>query len=406
MSAEPVGGLRAYRELFAPAERRTLFVAGLVARIPLALVGFSILIFIEGETGSFATAGLASGLATAAMAAVSPIFGRIADRRGQRGAIVAAAIAHPVAIALLIVVGSFGAVLPLVALCAVFVGATIAPVGAFMRSRWSIRLGDGPLLQVAFSAEAIADELVWVFGPALAALVASSITPSAGLIMSAVVGTGGMVWLLRGAPIGPVLAHESGPRVFFRPWRSRWLLAVLFANVAVGVVFGINDVTVVSWTTEIGVPQIAGLVLTAYSIGSVIGGFLMGFVPTRWPAYRVFVGTTLLFSLLWIALSFSPTPYWLFPIGLFAGMTIAPFAIAGNRVVHESVSPAVFTEALAWVSACVVGAMALGSFLGGVIDDAYGANSGFAVVGALAGLPFVITLLLGLGRRRAAVPAE
>ena len=252
----------------------------------------------------------------------------------------------------------------------VCVGGSIAPVGAFMRARWSGQLGATPLLQVAFSLEAIADELVWVFGPALAALVAGTISPSAGLVLSALFGTAGAIWLLRGADVAVIPPPTSGPRHTFRPWRSRRLVGVLLANAAVGVIFGVNDVTVVSWTTSIGAPQIAGLVLTAYSIGSVTGGFLMGLVPGRIPAYRLFVVSSLALGVFWGALSLAPNPYWLFPIGLFAGATITPFTISTNRVVHDAVSPTVFTEALAWVSAFVVGAMAFGSFIGGVVDEA------------------------------------
>ncbi|ROQ37288.1 MFS transporter [Frondihabitans sp. PhB188] len=402
MSAGGVGG---YRELLGPADRRALFAVGVLARVPLAIVGYSVLFFVQATTGSFATAGFASGLAIASMAAVSPVFGRIADRAGQRGALLAAAIAHPLAVALMIAVGSLGAPLPVVAAASVLVGASIAPVGSYMRARWSQRLGDTPILQVAFSLEAIADELVWVFGPALAALVAGTISPAAGLVISAVIGTAGALLLLRGAPTRPIPVAGSGPRAAFRPWRSRRLMGLLIANAVVGLMFGINDVSVVAWTASIGVPQIAGLVLTAYSIGSVSGGFLMGLVPGRLPAYRLLVASTLLFAIFWFALSQAPNPFWLFPIGVFAGMTITPFTISTNRVVHEAVRPEVFTEALAWVSAFVVGAMALGSSLGGVVGERVAPDAGFTLVGVLAVIPFLVVLVAGVRRRRAS-PVE
>ncbi|RPE77551.1 MULTISPECIES: MFS transporter [unclassified Frondihabitans] len=393
---DPSSGLAGYRELLGPVDRRALFAAGVVARVPLAIVGYSVLFFVQAYSGSFATAGFASGLAIAAMAVVSPLFGRIADRRGQRGALIVAAVAHPVMVALLICLGAWRAPTALVCVVVVCVGGSIAPVGAFMRARWSGQLGVTPLLQVAFSLEAIADELVWVFGPALAALVAGTISPSAGLVLSALFGTAGAIWLLRGADVAVIPPPTSGPRHTFRPWRSRRLVGVLLANAAVGVIFGVNDVTVVSWTTSIGAPQIAGLVLTAYSIGSVTGGFLMGLVPGRIPAYRLFVVSSLALGVFWGALSLAPNPYWLFPIGLFAGATITPFTISTNRVVHDAVSPTVFTEALAWVSAFVVGAMAFGSFIGGVVDEAGLPDAGFGVVAALSPLPVVVALVAGV----------
>ncbi|GAA4266283.1 MFS transporter [Frondihabitans peucedani] len=390
------GGLSGYTTLLGPTDRRVLFAAGVTARIPLAVVGFSVLFFVQATSGSFAVAGFASGLAVAAMAGVSPVFGRIADRRGQKGALLVAAIGHPLAIALLIALGLAGASLPFVSIGALLVGATIAPVGAFMRARWSAMLGATPSLQVAFSLEAIADELVWVFGPALASLVSGLIDPAAGLVISAVFGTVGSLWLRRGDEVEVVAAPASGRRHVFVPWRSRRIVALLLSNAALGVVFGINDVSVVSWTTSAGVPQIAGLVLTAYSIGSVTGGFLMGMVPARIPAYRMLIVSCAALGIFWGALSLAPGPSWLFLFGLFAGATITPFTISTNRVLHDETPPAVFTEGLAWVSAFVVGAMALGSFLGGVIDQQVGPSAGFGLLAFLAPIPFVIVVVVAI----------
>jgi hypothetical protein len=422
-----VGGLRGYAGLLGDPRRRALFTAGLVARLPLAFIGFSVLFFVRSASGSFAAAGLASGIATAAMAAVSPLYGRIADRRGQRGALLVAAIAHPAAVALLIVSGGLGAPLAVVCVAAALAGASVAPIGAFMRARWSglFARGEGGAqdpgaspdaaraapgsLQTAFSIEAIADELVWVFGPALAALVAGAVNPAAGLILSGLTGVIGSVWLRRGGEV-VVVAAPSGAdghaiRHGFRPWRSRPLIGVLLASVAVGVSFGVNDVTVVSWTSSIGAAEIAGLVLTAYSIGSVSGGFLMGLVPEHWPSYRLFIAACALFGVFWSILALSPTPFWLFGLGILAGATITPFTISSNRVLHDEVAPAVFTEALGWASAAIVGAMALGNFVGGVISQDSGPSAGFGLVGILAPVPFVVVVVVRLTQRRGTTDA-
>lgn len=411
-------GLRGYSDLLGPSDRRVLFVAGLLARTPLALIGFSVLFFVRATSGSFASAGFASGIAVAAMACVSPFFGRVADRRGQRGALLVAAVGHPVAVVLLIATGRAGAPLPVVCIGAVLVGATVAPVGAFMRARWTGILQRGvrasataaetaagsaagaASVQVAFSLEAIADELVWIFGPALASLVAGTIDPAAGLVLSGIIGTVGSLWLRRGGEVAVAVVPDRSARHSFRPWRSRRLVAVLASSAAVGLAFGVNDVTVVSWTTSIGAPEIAGLVLTAYSIGSATGGFVMGMVPERWPAYRLFLASTVLFGIFWSILALSPSPAWLFPLGVLAGATITPFGISSNRVLHEEVSPQVFTEGLAWVGAFIVGAMAFGSFVGGVVAETQGPSAGFGVVSILAPLPFVIVAAIRLTQRR------
>ncbi|ARC55666.1 hypothetical protein AS850_01075 [Frondihabitans sp. 762G35] len=403
MTTQSTAGPRGYTALLRPADHRVLVTAGLLARVPLAIVGFSVLFFVQATTGSFASAGVASGVVIAANAASAPLYGRLADRRGQRALLLTAAIGHPVAIAALIVVGTTGGGLLAVCGCVLAVGATIVPVGAFLRARWTSILPSDDQLHVAYSLEAISDELVWVFGPAVAALVAGTISPSAGLVLSGVVGTVGCLWLRAGrdAPLAAAPA-EGERRHVFAPWRSRRVVALLVSGAFVGFVFGVNDVTVVAWATDAGVPQIAGLVLTAYSIGSVTGGFLMGTIPARIPPYRLLIGASALLGIFWSVLALAPDVAWLFPLGLFAGATITPFTISTNRVLQAEVAPSVLTEGLAWVSAFVVGSMAVGSLVGGVVNDGSAVLSGFQVVALAAPLPFVVVGLVAvLPRARA-----
>ncbi|MCU1529873.1 MAG: hypothetical protein JWP75_3636 [Frondihabitans sp.] len=415
MTTPKSGGLRGYAVLLSEPDRRHLVGAGLVARIPLAIVGFSVLFFVRSTTGSFAVAGFESGVAIAANALIGPVFGRIADRRGQRGALLVAAIVHPLAIALLIVIGASGAGganLVLVSVAVLVVGASIAPAGAYTRARWSALLGVGPSIHVAFSLEAIADDLVWVFGPALAALVAGTINSAAGLVLSGIFGAVGFLWLRRGADLVPIAPVAAGQRHIFAPWRSRRIMALLVSSVVLGMTFGVNDVTVVAWATDAGLPQIAGLVLTAYSIGSVTGGFLMGAIPPRIPPYRLLLLASAAVGIFWSALALAPDVAWLFPLGLLAGATITPFTISSNRVLHEEVRPEVFTEGVAWLSASVVGAMAVGSFVGGLIGQSDagrigGGFTGFDLVAISAPCVFLVIAVVRIlpQRMRRRVPA-
>jgi MFS family permease len=393
------GGLKGYAVLLREPARRHLVASGLVARIPLAIVGFSVLFFIRSTTGSFAAAGFESGVAIAANALSGPVFGRIADRRGQKGALLVAAIVHPVAVALLIVLGTTGANIVLVSVAVLVVGGSIAPAGAYTRARWSALLGDDPGLHVAFSLEAIADELVWVFGPALAALIAGSLNPAAGLVLSGLVGGVGCLWLRAGVDVAPIVPAVGVRRHIFAPWRSRRIVALLLSSVALGMTFGVNDVTVVAWATDAGLPEIAGLILTSYSIGSVTGGFLMGTIPPRFPPYRLLLLASIAVGIFWSALAFAPDIAWLFPLGLLAGATITPFTISTNRVLHEEVRPEVFTEGVAWLSASVVGAMSVGSFVGGLVGQSSaggigGSFTGFDVVAISAPCVFVIVAVV------------
>jgi len=395
-------GFRAYGKLLSTPSRTLMVVAGLLARTPIAVLGFGFLYFTHAATGSYALGGLTSGLAIASMGLIGPLAGRVADRRGQRQLLLASAITHPIAIAGAILCGYLGSMVGLV-IMSVFCGVTVAPVGAFMRARWSTLVEDGFLLRTAFAIEAVADEIVWVFGPAVAAFLAAGVAPAGGLILSGILGPLGALFLRAmpdAKPLPPTEhAHRPGQLL-----RSAPFLILLVMSFATGIGFGINDLSIVSLATSNGVPELAGTVLTAYSIGSASGGFIFGALSTRLGSRQMLVGTSLALFVTWASLAFAPSIWWFYPLGFFAGATIAPLMISVNHVAHEIVAPAIVTEALAWLNTLVICGMSLGSFLGGLINDAAGPHAAFVVVACTSALPLLLVLagsraFKGLGHR-------
>ncbi|NNC13723.1 MFS transporter [Planctomonas sp. JC2975] len=384
-------GFRAYGKLLSVPARTMMVLAGLLARTPIAVLGFGFLYFAHASTGSYTLGGLTSGLAIASMGLIGPLAGRIADRRGQRQLLLASAITHPLAIAGAIACGYLGSMVGLV-IASVFCGVTVAPVGAFMRARWSTIVEDGFLLRTAFAIEAVADEIVWVFGPAVAAFLAAGLLPAGGLILSGIIGPLGALFLRMMPDAKPVAATEHAHRPG-RLLRSAPFLILLVASFATGIGFGINDLSIVSLATANGVPELAGTVLTAYSIGSASGGFVFGALSTRLRSRQMLVGTALALAITWVALAFAPGIWWFYPLGFFAGATIAPLMIAINHIAHDIVPPAIITEALAWLNTLVICGMSLGSFAGGLINDAAGPHAAFTVVAFTAVVPIVLVLV-------------
>ncbi|MGN6198626.1 MFS transporter [Humibacter sp.] len=384
-------GFRAYGRLLSVPSRTLMVVAGLLARTPIAVLGFGFLYFAHASTGSYALGGLTSGLAIASMGLVGPLAGRVADRRGQRQLLLASAITHPIAIAGAIACGYLGSMVGLV-IMSVFCGVTVAPVGAFMRARWSAIVEDTFLLRTAYAIEGVADEIVWVFGPAVAAFLAAGVAPAGGLVLSGIIGPLGALFLRMMPDAKPVAvtehAHRPGQLL-----RSAPFVILLIASFATGIGFGINDLSIVSLASANGVPELAGTVLTAYSIGSASGGFLFGALSTRLGSRQMLVGTALALFVTWASLALLPGIWWFYPLGVLAGATIAPFFIAVNHIAHEIVSPAIITEALAWLNTLVICGMSLGSFTGGLINDAAGPRTAFVVVACAAAVPILLVLL-------------
>ena len=381
-------GFRAYGKLLSVPARTMMVLAGLLARTPIAVLGFGFLYFSHASTGSYALGGLTSGLAIASMGLVGPLAGRVADRRGQRQLLLASAIAHPLAVAGAVACGYLGSMVGLVVM-SVFCGVTVAPVGAFMRARWSTIVEDTFLLRTAFAVEAVADEIVWVFGPAVAAFLAAGVAPAGGLILSGIIGPIGAI-ILRMMPDAKPLprtehAHRPGQLL-----RSAPFVVLLVASFATGIGFGINDLSIVSLATASKVPELAGTVLTVYSIGSALGGFLFGALSTRLRSRQMLLGTAIALAITWSALALAPSIWWFYPLGFFAGATIAPLMISINHIAQEIVAPAIVTEALAWLNTFVICGMSIGSFAGGLINDAAGPRAAFVVVACTAVVPLLL----------------
>lgn len=383
-------GFGGYAALLAVPPRTRVVLSGLIARAPIAVLGFGMLFFAHDRTGSYAIGGAASGLAVAAMGVIGPFAGRIADRHGQRQILLASAVLHPLAVVGAVIVGDLGTI-PLLIAFSALCGMTVAPVGAFMRARWSALVQDQGLLRTAFAIEAVADEVVWVFGPAIAALLASSVVSAGGLVLSGILGPAGAIFL-RLMPEPFNTAHDGTAHQPFRLLRSLPFTVLLLMSLATGLCFGINDLTVISMATSDGVPALAGTVLTAYSIGSASGGFVFGALSPRFRSTPMLVGTCAALLLTWGALAFVPSIWWLYPVGIFAGASIAPFMIAVNHVAQSIVPGAIVTEALAWLTTLVIAGMSAGSLIGGVINDAGGPRDAFALVALIATVPLVLVL--------------
>jgi MFS family permease len=143
--------LASYRQIFTPPT--ALFsLTGLVARLPISMVGLGIVLLAEHETGSYGFAGSVSAVALIANALFAVVQGRLLDRLGQSRVL-------PVATTLW-GIGLSGAMASLTwdwptwstyALAAL-AGASLPSVGTCVRARWSYVLADRPgRLHTAYS---------------------------------------------------------------------------------------------------------------------------------------------------------------------------------------------------------------------------------------------------------------
>ncbi len=371
-------------------------LAGFVARLPMSMTGIGIVLLVSLTTGSFGQAGLLVAATTLTGAAVAPLWGRATDRVGQARVLLLAVLINVLSVALLVAAVQLGWPLPVSLAAAAGVGVGFSLAGSAVRARWALRLNGSPLLNTAFALEAMLDEVVFIIGPVLVTFLATALHPALGVSVSAVIGLIGAVALaaqrssqppIRSTPHG----HEGSSRL---PWRV--LLPVAMASGALGMVFGGMEINVVAFAKEAGVLPYAGLILIAWSFGSLVAGAVTGAIIWRAsPARRFRVGATML------ALSLLPLPFVDHPLVvalllILSGMAIAPTLIASIGVIQSAVNQSRLTEALAWNSTGMVAGVAIGAAAVGFVIDSSGAQAGFVAV-AIAGLLLTLGALFVRG---------
>ena len=91
--------LQTYRQIFSPATA-AFSLTGLVARLPISMVGLGIVLLAEHETGSYGFAGSVSAVALIANALFAIPQGRLIDRLGTVGATSVAYLRVPTGVAI------------------------------------------------------------------------------------------------------------------------------------------------------------------------------------------------------------------------------------------------------------------------------------------------------------------
>src|SRR4051794_31934925 len=172
--------------------------------VPLAL-----LLMVQQTTGSYAVAGLASATHGIAMAVMSPVLGRLADRRGPRRVLLTQVSAYPLLLTTLVLTVLGGAPAEAIIVASAAAGAATPLVSGTVRALWS-RV-DAAHRPTAYALDATTTELVFVVGPTLVATLAVLATPAIAVGVAGVLAVSGALGIatsrgLRG------WAPETGPR--------------------------------------------------------------------------------------------------------------------------------------------------------------------------------------------------
>ncbi|MFI7535982.1 MFS transporter [Streptosporangium sp. NPDC049376] len=387
--------LAPYARVLAVPGARGMAVSGVLARLPVAVIGVSIVIMVAARYGSYGLGGAVTATQTLCYAVFGPPLSRAADRLGQRRVVVPASLAAVTGLTGLVVCGSLRAPAWTLFGCAALVG-LMPNVGSMVRARWAHLLQGTDRLHTAYAMESVVDDLIFIVGPVLAVNLSLVAGAEAGLVAAAVLlFTGCRLLASRTATEPPVVTvSERRGGVLLK---ARGLWAVVAVCTAMGGLFGSVEVAVVGFATEHRQTVLASWILALYALGSGISGVLFGRRRLSWSVPRQLTAAAILLTLTTAPMLVTDNLYVLGGVLLVSGAACAPILILATGLVERLVPPERLTEGMTWISTGLGAGVALGAPMAGWTADEYGGNRVFLTPLLCC---VVVTLAAVMGTRR------
>jgi MFS family permease len=392
-----------YRSIFQAPGTKGFFLAGVVGRMPLSMLGIGVVTMMSQVSGRYDIAGALSAVLALSGALLSPYTSRLVDRHGQRrvlGPAVAVTVASVLAFLLLVELDAPDWTL---FICMGTAGVTPS-LGNMTRARWSQLYRDSPLMHTAFSLESVFDEVVFIVGPILSIGLCTAWFPAAGPLLAVVfLALGGYLLVVQRATEPPPHPRKgrSGPSAL----GSAGLRTLVGTFAAIGVVFGAVDVATVAFAEEQGHKAAASLVLAAYALGSCLAGIAFGTLgPGRPPHQRFLLGVG--FMAVTTLLPLLAGNLWFLAAALFvSSLAVAPTLVTAMALVERFVPRGQLTEGMTWTSTGLTLGVSVGASLAGVLIDSFGARTAFALPASAAVAALVVALLCHRWLRPTSAPA-
>ncbi|MGO4146979.1 MFS transporter [Paenarthrobacter sp. YAF11_1] len=427
-----------YKEMLSIRPVRRLLVVGMIARIPHSAAGILLTLHIVLTLGhGYAAAGAAAAVMTIGIALGAPWRGRRVDMVGLRKALIPSVVSETVIWSIVPHV-SYEWLLPLV-----FVGGLFTlPIFSVVRQSLGVMV-EGEQRRSAFALDSIATELVFMIGPAVGAIVATSGYSAIGLTAVGIsVSVAGLflMWFnpptrseaactpeesadraaadlaaAEAAMVASAPAHVQEAASEMAPSTSRsaalrsrvarnftWFtvsVAALFAVAAgSGMVLSGSDVSIVGLLERGGHENEIGIVFFFWCASSVVGGLIYGSMKRSISPMLLLLGM----AALTIPMGFAQDTWTLAFLSLLPGLLCAPVLSASSEKVADLVDEERRGEAMGWYGSALTAGVALGAPLAGVFIDTVGPSAGFAAIGSAGVVLCIAGLLLTSLRRRSA----
>ncbi|MGH2915838.1 MAG: MFS transporter [Solirubrobacteraceae bacterium] len=374
-----------YRNVLAMPGCTRVLITALIGRLPQGMSSLAILLLVRRTTGSYAAAGIAVGASALACATIAPLLGRLVDRVGRRRVLFPVACGQALALVALVLAAEAGAPAPALVALAGAAGGMQPPIAPTVRALLREILPDHATREVGYSLESVVQELIWITGPLVVAIVIALSSPAVAVVLCAAVGVGGAALFVsspRVAGAGSPARLAPRTRALAIPQLRALLGPIALTGMALGAI-------------EVGLPALAlhahsrpatGLLLALWSVGSMTGGLWYGSRSWQAPLARRYRGLLLAGIACTAPLILARTIPEDAVCSLVAGLTTAPVFACQYSLIGRAVTAGVETEAFTWVAAALISGLAAGSALGGAIIGAGGESAPFVLACAATAL--------------------
>jgi MFS family permease len=382
-----------------------LISATTLTRLPFAINGLAVILFLREETGSFATAGLVAGSLALGAGLGAPLAARLVDRRGTAW-LLPLAVAHGAAILAIWGLGSIDASTAALVATSLAAGASFPPSGAVLRSRWPELLGGDPeLVRGAYAFDSVTIEVSFVSGPLITGALVAFSGPEAALALSSVLVVAGTLLFLARLPDRhralPATEHTAG----LGPLRSPAIRLIALTTIPVGFCIGTIEVTIPAFSRDAGDAALSGLLLALWSAASGVGGLVFGARQTRRALLDTYLLIGLVFPLACLPLIAATSPLTMGLLVLLAGAPIAPLIATRNELISVAAPEGTGTEAFTWLMTALIAGLSLGTAIAGAVIEATGWPEAVLVGVAVAGSGAIATFARRGSLRPALAPA-
>jgi len=358
-----------YTDLLRSRGFASLIGASVVARLPLGMTSLAVVLLVS-KHGAYTRAGLVISLFVTGTGIAGPILGRMVDRAGLTKVLLPFAAAEAVLLCILAELSPQDT--PALLGCAFGAGLCTPPVTSSARALWPVVL-PATQVPVVYALEATLQELAYIVGPSLVAVIVSLSGPPEALFASAAALLAGVLAF----SLHPTTRAASPARDTSMPAPRSFPMAlpvpiIMAAMAAVGA-FNFVELATVAFARSHHAAASSGLVLAVWSAGSMVGGLLLGVRASGSGVTSRRVALLMVVLAAGTAIPAVSPSIWLLAVLLFVGgAAIAPTFGALYSLAASKTPPERQTEAFGWLSSGFQAGSALGAISGGAIVQAAG----------------------------------